>query len=148
MSTGRGGKGKGIYRGLQQLGSATVIPAAPADAVLERVPNPHPRKRYLARFAAPEFTSLCPITGQPDFGRLVIEYVPDRHLAETKSLKLYLWKYRTQAGFNESLVDAIASDLYRQIGPHWLRVTGIFNPRGGIQVTAVAERGHQEYRPQ
>ena len=77
----------------------------------------------------------------------MIEYVPDKNIAETKSLKLYLWKYRTESGFNEGLVDAIATDLYRQIGPRWLRVTGRFNPRGGIRVTATSERGDTEYRP-
>ena len=101
----------------------------------------------LVRLDCSEFTCLCPVTGQPDFGTLVIEYVPDKHLAETKSLKMYLWKYRTERGFNEVLVDAIASDLYRQIEPRWLRVTGRFNPRGGIRVTATAERGETEYRP-
>lgn len=103
--------------------------------------------RIVVRLDCSEFTSLCPVTGQPDFGQLAIEYVPDRHLAETKSVKLYLWKFRTEAGFNEALVDRIASDLYGQIKPHWLRVTGAFNPRGGIQVTATAERGNVEYRP-
>jgi len=103
--------------------------------------------RITVRLDCSEFTSLCPVTGQPDFGQLVIEYVPDKHIAETKSVKLYLWKYRTEAGFDESLVDAIATDLYRQISPRWLRVTGEFNPRGGIRLTATAERGDVEYQP-
>ena len=94
-----------------------------------------------------EFTSLCPVTGQPDFGELLIEYVPDKSLVETKSLKLYLWRYRDQAGFNEALVDMIATDIARQLEPLWLRVTGTFNPRGGIGVTATAERGDRERRP-
>jgi len=104
-------------------------------------------ERIVVRLDCSEFTSLCPVTGQPDFGRLVIEYVPNRFLAETKSMKLYLWKYRSEPGFNESLVDTIAGDLHRQLKPLWLRVTGEFNPRGGIRVTAVAERGKREYRP-
>jgi len=103
--------------------------------------------RVLVRLDCSEFTSLCPVTGQPDFGTLVIEYVPDRHLVETKSMKLYLWKYRTESAFNEAVVDAIAGDLYRQIKPHWLRVVGRFNIRGGIRVTATAERGEGAYRP-
>ena len=103
--------------------------------------------RIVVRLDCSEFTSLCPVTGQPDFGQLTIEYVPDRHLAETKSLKLYLWKFRTEPGFNEALVDRIAGGLYGQVEPHWLRVTGTFHPRGGIQVTATAERGDVEYRP-
>jgi 7-cyano-7-deazaguanine reductase len=99
------------------------------------------------RLECSEFTSLCPVTGQPDFGQMVIEYVPERFLVETKSLKLYLWKYRNEPGFNESLVDRIASDLFEQIRPLWLRVTGQFNPRGGIRVTATAERGDARHRP-
>jgi len=94
-----------------------------------------------------EFSSICPVTGQPDYGRLVIEYVPGRYLAETKSVKLYLWHYRDKRAFNESLVDAIAADLFEQIQPQWLRVVGTFNPRGGISVTATAERGDREHRP-
>ncbi|UCD29937.1 MAG: NADPH-dependent 7-cyano-7-deazaguanine reductase QueF [Planctomycetota bacterium] len=99
------------------------------------------------RLDCSEFSSLCPVTNQPDYGTLVIEYVPDKCLAETKSLKLYLWKYRDQKGFNEVLVDAIAGDLYRQIKPRWLQVVGTFNPRGGIRVTATARRGSEEYKP-
>jgi len=99
------------------------------------------------RLDCSEFSSICPVTSQPDYGTLVIEYVPDKHLAETKSVKLYLWKYREQRGFNEALVNAIADDLFKQIKPHWLQVIGMFNPRGGISVTATAERGNIEYRP-
>lgn len=99
------------------------------------------------RLDCSEFSSLCPVTGQPDFAALLIEYVPDRHLVETKSLKLYLWRYRDQRAFNETLIDAIASDLFQQLKPHWLRVTGRFNARGGIGLTAAAERGSTEYRP-
>ncbi|MHC4444564.1 MAG: preQ(1) synthase [Planctomycetota bacterium] len=101
----------------------------------------------LVRLDCSEFSSMCPVTNQPDYGTLIIEYVPDRSLAETKSVKLYLWRYRDQQGFNEVLVDTIASDLYKQIKPLWLRVIGKFNPRGGISVTATAERGDKEYRP-
>ena len=99
------------------------------------------------RLDCSEFTSLCPVTKQPDFGTLVIEYVPDRDLVETKSLKLYLWRFRDEPSFNESLIDLIADDLYQQMRPRWLRVTGTFNPRGGIRITAAAERGDKEYRP-
>jgi len=93
------------------------------------------------RLDCTEFTAICPVTRQPDFGRLVIAYVPDRHLVETKSLKLYLWKYRDEPTFNETVVDRIAGELFEQIRPRWLRVEGVFQPRGGIHVTAVAERG-------
>ncbi len=99
------------------------------------------------RLDCAEFTSLCPVTHQPDFATLTIEYVPGAHLMETKSVKLYLWRYRDQRAFNETLIDAIAEDLTGQIRPRWLRVTGRFHPRGGIGVTAVAERGDHEYRP-
>jgi 7-cyano-7-deazaguanine reductase len=104
-------------------------------------------ERILVRLDCAEFTSVCPVTGQPDFAALAIEYVPDRHIAETKSVKLYLWKYRNERAFNECLVDTIAGDLYRQIRPLWLRVVGRFNARGGISVTATAERGNREHRP-
>lgn len=104
-------------------------------------------ERIVVRLDCSEFSSLCPVTGQPDYGTLVIEYVPDHHLAETKSVKLYLWQYREKAGFNESLVDAIATDLFGQIRPKWLRITGTFNPRGGIRVTATTERGDDNERP-
>lgn len=97
--------------------------------------------RILVQLECTEFTSLCPVTGQPDFGGLVIEYVPDKHLAETKSVKLYLWRYRSERAFNEVLVDRIAADLYEQIKPLWLEVVGEFNIRGGILVTATAQRG-------
>ncbi len=100
------------------------------------------------RLECADFTSLCPVTGQPDFGSLTIEYIPNRHLAETKSVKLYLWRYRNEPGFNEALVDSIARDLFRQIQPKWLRLTGRFHPRGGISVTAISEHGDRECRPE
>ena len=84
---------------------------------------------------------MCPVTAQPDYAQLMIEYVPDKHLAETKSVKLYLWKFRDEGAFNEAIIDRIASELFDQIKPLWLRVIGEFNPRGGICVTATAERG-------
>ena len=99
------------------------------------------------RLECADFTALCPVTGHPDFATLEIDYVPDRHLVETKSLKLYLWRYRGEKTFNEHLVDAVAGDLHRQLRPHWLRVTGRFRPRGGIAVTVGAERGDRERRP-
>jgi 7-cyano-7-deazaguanine reductase len=104
-------------------------------------------ERILVQLDCSEFSSLCPVTGQPDYANILIEYVPDKCIAETKSVKLYLWKYRNARAFNECLIDTIASDLFGQIKPHWLRVTGKFNVRGGIGVTAVAERGEGAYRP-
>ena len=108
---GRRSKAGGHYEGLTQLGAATAIPASPDAAALERVPNPHPRKLYLARFTAPEFTSLCPITGQPDFAHLVIDYAPARWLVESKSLKLYLTSFRNHGAFHEDCTLAIAGRL-------------------------------------
>ena len=104
-------------------------------------------KPIAIRLDCAEFTSLCPVTKQPDFGTLTIEYVPDKQLVETKSLKLYLWRFRNEPSFNETLIDRIANDLYQQMRPRWLRVTGTFNPRGGIRITATAERGDKEHRP-
>jgi 7-cyano-7-deazaguanine reductase len=100
------------------------------------------------RLECEDFTSLCPVTGQPDFASLTVEYVPHRHLAETKSVKLYLWHYRNERAFNETLVDRIGRDLFRQLQPRWLRVMGRFHPRGGISVTAVSEQGDRQYRPE
>ena len=108
--------------------------------MLDYVPNPRPGALFLARFAAPEFTSLCPVTGQPDFATLSISYEPRRHLVESKSLKLYLWQFRDQGVFNEVLVDRIANDLYRQLRPKWLEVAGHFHSRGGIRISARARR--------
>ncbi|MCP3957602.1 MAG: NADPH-dependent 7-cyano-7-deazaguanine reductase QueF [bacterium] len=98
----------------------------------------------VVRLDCAELTSLCPVTGHPDYAAIEIEYAPEQHLVETKSLKLYLWRFRDQRAFNEELVDQIAGDLYQQIEPRWLRVTGRFHPRGGIAVTVTAERGEPD----
>jgi 7-cyano-7-deazaguanine reductase len=90
---------------------------------------------------ATEFTSYCPVTGQPDFGRLAVEYVPGKHLVETKSFKLYLWGWRDRRAFNEDIVNEIASAFFEQVKPAYVRVHGVFNVRGGVGVTATAERG-------
>src|SRR4029077_7907164 len=105
---------------LTQLGRPARLPESPGAAVLERVSNPHPGSTYLVRFTAPEFTVLCPITGQPDFAHFVIDYVPRRWLVESKSLKLYLGSYRNQAGFHEDCTLAIAKRLKSAIAPRWL----------------------------
>ena len=134
-------KGKGIYAGLRQLGQASAIPSRPDEAVLERVPNPHPRKLYLARFTAPEFTSLCPITGQPDFAHLVIEYVPGKWLVESKSLKLYLTSFRNHGAFHEDCTLAIADRLVQLLAPRWLRIGGYWYPRGGMPIDVFWQTG-------
>src|SRR3984957_19266808 len=106
-----------IYDGLTQLGGPGLIPASPAEARLERVSNPHPGETYLVRFTAPEFTSLCPVTGQPDFAHLVIDYVPDQHLIESKSLKLFLGAFRNHGTFHEGCTLAIAKRVVAAIAP-------------------------------
>jgi 7-cyano-7-deazaguanine reductase len=131
----------GAYAGLTQLGQASALPASPAKAVLERVPNPHPRKLYLARFTVPEFTSLCPITGQPDFAHLVIDYVPGRWLVESKSLKLYLASFRNHGAFHEDCTLEIAGRLVDFLAPRWLRIGGYWYPRGGMPIDVFWQTG-------
>jgi 7-cyano-7-deazaguanine reductase len=126
---------------LTQLGRPTRLPESPAAAVLERVDNPHPGSTYLVRFTAPEFTVLCPITGQPDFAHFVIDYVPRRWLVESKSLKLYLSSYRNQAGFHEDCTLAIAKRLKSAIAPSWLRIGGYWFPRGGMPIDVFYQTG-------
>ena len=133
-------------RSLAQLGRRVAQPDSPETALLERVPNPHPRARYLVRFSAPEFTSLCPITGQPDFAHLVIDYVPSRWLVESKSFKLYLGSYRNHGAFHEDCTLAIGKRLVDLLAPRWLRIGGYWYPRGGMPIdvfwqTGVAPRG-------
>ena len=123
---------------LTQLGRKADLPESPQAAVLEFVPNPHPGTAYLVRFAAPEFTSLCPITGQPDFAHLVIDYLPKERLVESKSLKLYLWGFRDRPVFAEALAAEIAGEVMHSAQPHDVTVTLTQRPRGGIEVQAVA----------
>lgn len=117
-----------------QLGETSVLPGSPAEAVLDRVPNPHPDTDYVARFTAPEFTSLCPVTAQPDFAHLVIDYVPDRWLLESKSLKLYLGSFRNHGALHEDCTVSIGKRLADLLDPKWLRIGGYWFPRGGIPI--------------
>ena len=126
---------------LTQLGARTALPASPADAVLERVANPHKGTPYLTRFTAPEFTSLCPVTGQPDFAHLVIDYAPDAWLVESKSLKLYLGAFRNHGAFQEDCTVAIAKRLEETLAPDWLRIGGYWYPRGGIPIDVFWQTG-------
>ena len=126
---------------LTQLGRPTRLPDSPDAAVLERVPNPQPGSTYLVRFTAPEFTVLCPITGQPDFAHFVIDYVPRRWLVESKSLKLYLGSFRNHAGFHEDCTLAIAKRVAGEIAPVWLRIGGYWFPRGGIPIDVFWQTG-------
>ena len=130
-----------IYDGLTQLGSKAAIPATPEAAVLEKVPNPEPGMTYLVRFVAPEFTTLCPLTGQPDFAHLVIDYVPGSSLVESKSLKLFLTAFRNQGGFHEATTLAIAKRLVTEISPQWLRIGGYWYPRGGMPIDVFYQTG-------
>ena len=124
-----------------QLGRPAPIPASPANAVLDRVPNPHPDTNYVARFTFPEFTAICPVTGQPDFGILVIDYVPGRWLVESKTLKLYLNSFRNHGAFHEDCTVAIGKRLVALLKPKWLRIGAYFHPRGGMPIDVFWQAG-------
>lgn len=126
---------------LTQLGQAAGLPDSPEAAVLERVPNPHQDTQYVARFTVPEFTSLCPVTGQPDFAHLVIDYVPDAWLVESKSLKLFLGSFRNHGAFHEDCTVAIGKRLVAALAPRWLRIGGYWYPRGGIPIDVFWQTG-------
>jgi 7-cyano-7-deazaguanine reductase len=120
--------------GLTQLGHRVELPASPGAAKLERVPNPSPGLNYVVRFTCPEFTALCPITGQPDFAHIVIDYIPRNWILESKSLKLYLASFRNHGAFHEACTMAIAERLKALLDPVWLRIGGYWFPRGGIPI--------------
>ncbi len=130
-----------IYAELTQLGGSTKLPDHPDHAVLERVKNPQSDRPYLVRFTAPEFTSLCPLTGQPDFAHLVIDYVPDNWLIESKSLKLFLGSFRNHGAFHEDCTVSIARRLEDVLSPHWIRIGGYWYPRGGIPIDVFYQSG-------
>ena len=117
-----------------KLGKKAPLPAAPEEAELDRVANPHTDASYGVRFTCPEFTCLCPITGQPDFAHLVIDYAPDRWIVESKSLKLYLASFRNHGAFHEDCTVAIAKRIVDCLKPHYLRIGGYWYPRGGIPI--------------
>jgi 7-cyano-7-deazaguanine reductase len=129
------------YSGLSQLGAASAIPANPESAELERVANPHADTQYLTRFVAPEFTSLCPVTGQPDFAHLVIDYCPGGWLVESKSLKQYLASFRNHGAFHEDCTVAIGKRLFAFAEARWLRISGYWYPRGGIPIDVFWQSG-------
>lgn len=126
---------------LSQLGRQTVQPASPEEAVLERVPSPHKNRHYMVRFTAPEFTSLCPVTGQPDFAHLVIDYIPRNWIVESKSLKLYLTSFRNHGAFHEDCSVSIATKLVEFLEPEWLRIGAYWYPRGGIPIDVFWQTG-------
>ena len=132
---------KNIYENLKQLGSNTVLANAPEEAVLETVDNPNMDVDYLVRYTAPEFTSLCPMTGQPDFAHLVIDYIPNQKLIESKSLKLFLGAYRNHGAFHEACTIDIAKRLIKEIAPKWIRIGGYWYPRGGMPIDIFFAQG-------
>ncbi len=122
------------------------MPSLPSKA-LEIFPNPRPERDYTIRIRVPEFTCLCPKTGQPDFAELTLEYVPDRHCVELKSLKTYVWSYRDEGGFHEAVTNRILNDLVETTQPRFMRLTADFNVRGGIYTTIVAEHRAPGWQP-
>jgi 7-cyano-7-deazaguanine reductase len=126
---------------LTHLGQSSALPASPQEAVLDYVANPRPDRPYVVRFTAPEFTSLCPVTGQPDFAHLVIDYVPAETIVESKSLKLFLGSFRNHAGFHEDVTVGIAERLVTEMNPEWLRIGGYWYPRGGIPIDVFWQSG-------
>ncbi|MDX1738062.1 MAG: preQ(1) synthase [Alphaproteobacteria bacterium] len=147
-----------IYSNLKQLGTTTELPDSPEKAELEKVPNPQVGTDYMVRFVAPEFTSLCPMTGQPDFAHLVIDYIPGDSLVESKSLKLFLGSFRNHGAFHEDCTVTIGKRLVELLDPKWLRIGGYWYPRGGIPIDVfyqtgpapegvwIPEQGVQNYR--
>lgn len=130
-----------IYDNLTQLGGSDVVAATPEEARLETVPNPQVGEDYLVRFTCPEFTSVCPVTGQPDFAHLVIDYAPHELLVESKSLKLYLGSFRNHGAFHEDCTVAIAKKVATATKAKWLRIGGYWFPRGGIPIDVFFQTG-------
>ena len=133
--------GKTDYDNLRLLGTKPTLPKSPKEAILEKVDNPHLTSNYLIRFSCPEFTTLCPVTGQPDFAYLIIDYIPDAFIIESKSLKLFLSSFRNQQGFSEEVTVNIAKRLEEEVDPRWLRIGGYWYPRGGIPIDVFYQWG-------
>ncbi|MEL7028544.1 MAG: preQ(1) synthase [Pseudomonadota bacterium] len=129
------------HKDLTQLGARPEPPASPEAARLETAPNPHEDADYLIRFTCPEFTSICPVTGQPDFAHLVIDYVPDSRIVESKSLKLFLTSFRNHGAFHEDCTLQIAKRVIEAADPKWLRIGGYWYPRGGIPIDVFYQTG-------
>ena len=123
------------------LGQNSALPTNPDEAVLDYVPNPRAGTLYCTRFSVPEFTSLCPVTAQPDFAHLVIDYAPDATIVESKSLKLFLGSFRNHAAFHEDCTVGIGQRLFTEMKPHWLRIGGYWYPRGGIPIDVFWQSG-------
>ena len=133
-------------QGLELLGQGHHdYPSTYSPSILEAFPNKHPGNDYMVTFNCPEFTSLCPKTGQPDFATVVINYIPGPRLVESKSLKLYLFSFRNHGDFHEDCVNIIMKDLQKLMEPKYIEVKGIFTPRGGIAIYPFANFGNAEY---
>ncbi|WP_026147774.1 preQ(1) synthase [Robiginitomaculum antarcticum] len=129
------------YDKLGQLGGNTALPQSPDEAQLERVDNPCADEPYLVRLVCPEFTSICPVTGAPDFAHIVVDYVPDEYLVESKSFKLYMGSFRNHGDFHEACITSIGKRLVAELKPHWLRIGGYWYPRGGIPIDVFYQNG-------
>lgn len=127
---------------LSLLGANAGVPVSPDEARLERVPNPSPDHPYVVRFTCPEFTSICPVTGQPDFAHLVLDYVPGDWIVESKSLKLFLTSFRNHGAFHEACTNDVARRVVEAIAPVWLRLGGYWYPRGGIPIDVFVQHGN------
>ncbi|MCW9036013.1 MAG: preQ(1) synthase [Rhodospirillales bacterium] len=130
-----------IYQNLSSLGQNVEAPKTPEEAVLETVPNPHKGVQYVVRFTAPEFTSLCPVTGQPDFAHIVIDYIPAEKLVESKSLKMFLTAHRNHGAFHEDCTVSIGKRIVDATDTRWLRIAGYWYPRGGIPIDVFWQTG-------
>lgn len=128
------------YTKLDTLGANSVLPSSPDEAVLERVESPT-TEPYLVRLTCPEFTSICPVTGQPDFAHLMIDYCPDKWIVESKSFKLYLGSFRNHGDFHEACTTGIGQRLVKELQPRWLRIGGYWYPRGGIPIDVFYQHG-------
>ena len=126
---------------IRHLGKRSALPPSPGEAMLDYVSNPRAGALYLVRFTAPEFTSLCPVTGQPDFAHLVIDYAPDATIVESKSLKLFLGSFRNHCGFHEDVTVGIGQRLVDEMKPKWLRIGGYWYPRGGMPIDVFWQSG-------
>ena len=126
---------------LHSLGRYSKIPETYAPEVLEAFENQHPERDYWVQFNCPEFTALCPITGQPDFAEIKIMYIPDRKMVESKSLKLYMFSFRNHGDFHEDVINIILNDLVKLMDPRYIEVLGLFLPRGGISIYPYANYG-------
>ena len=129
-------------KNIKYLGKKSKIPDSPDDVILDTVKNPHPDEDYCIRFSSPEFTSICPITSQPDFGIIIIDYIPKKLIIESKSLKLFLFSFRDYGGFHEDCTLKIGKKILKSVKPKWIRVTAFWNPRGGIPIDIFYQKGN------